>query len=133
VSRYEPSLVRTSPFDDVAYAFSGDVRNGQTPHTVVWDDTYLNWVAAVQIPTAANLDQLLVADPVAQLVGPFAAGTADTEAVAVRTSVYLPNRYMSMLLDDSMTPRHAWEQVRGALVTDVGRMRNKRKVIIFGF
>jgi hypothetical protein len=118
VTRYEPSLVGTSPFDDVAYAFLGDIRNGQTPHTVVWDDTYFNRVAAVQVPTAANLDQLLAADPAAQLVGPFAAGTADTEAVTVRTSVFLPNRYMSMLLDDNMSPRQAWEQVRGAIVAD---------------
>jgi hypothetical protein len=121
VTRYKPSLVGTSPFDDVAYAFLGDVRNGQTPHTVVWDDTYFNRVAAVQVPTAANLDQLLAADPTAELVGPFAAGTADTadtEAETVRMLVFLPNRYMSMLLDDNLSRRQVWEQVRGGIVND---------------
>jgi hypothetical protein len=118
VVRYQPSLVATSPFDDIAYAFLGDVRNGQAPHTVVWDDAYFARNAAVQVPTAANMDQLLAAGPAAELVGPFAAGDPDTEPLIVRNSVFVPNRYMTMLLDDAMTPRQAWDRIRGAVVTD---------------
>jgi hypothetical protein len=118
VTPYQPSLVGASPFDNVAYSFLGDVRNGQTPHTIVWDDTYFNRAPAVQVPTAANLDQLLAANPAAELVGPFAAGDADTESLTVRNVVFIPNRYMAMLLDDNMSPREAWQQIRGALVND---------------
>jgi hypothetical protein len=118
VARYQPSLVAVTPFDDIAYAFLGDVRNGQAPHTVVWDDNYFARNAAVQVPTAANMDQLLAAAPAAELVGPFVAGDPDTEVLVVRNSVYVPNRYMTMLLDDAMTPRQAWGRIRGTVVTD---------------
>jgi hypothetical protein len=118
VTRYQPSLVGQSPFDNIAYAFLGDVRNGQAPHTVIWDDACFNRAVAVQTPTAANLDQLLAADPAAELVGPFAAGDADTESVTVRNAVFIPNRYMAILLDDHLSPRQAWQRIRGALVAN---------------
>jgi hypothetical protein len=118
VARYQPSLVAATPFDDVACAFLGDARNGQAPHTAVWDDAYFARNAAVQVPTAANMDQLLAADPVLELVGPFAAGDQDTEVLTVRNSVYVPNRHMTMSLSDAMTPRQAWARVRGSVVAD---------------
>ncbi len=65
----------------------------------------------MQVPTAANLDQLLAADPALELVGPFAAGDQDAESLTVRNAVYIPNRYMTMLLGDTMTPRQAWARV----------------------
>jgi hypothetical protein len=110
--------VAATPFDDIAYAFWGDIRNGQSPHTVVWDDAYFARNAAVQVPTAANMDQLLAADPALELVGPFAAGDQDTESLTVRNSVYIPNLHMTMSLGDTMTPRQAWARVRGSIVTD---------------
>jgi hypothetical protein len=64
------------------------------------------------------MDQLLVANPALEQVGPFAAGTADTEAVNTRYCIFLPNRYMTLFLDDGMTPRQAWQRLRGALVAD---------------
>jgi len=70
------------------------------------------------VPTADNLDQLLAADPNAEMVGPFAAGDADTEQLTVRFAVFVPNRHMAMLLDDHMTPREAWQRIRGAIVAD---------------
>ncbi len=51
-------------------------------------------------------------------MGPFADGNQDTEALTVRNSVYVPNRHMTMLLSDTMTPRQAWARIRGLIVTD---------------
>jgi hypothetical protein len=81
VVRYQPSLVANSPFDDIAYAFLGDVRNGQAPHTVVWDDACASSHRRQHGPTSCG-----------RLVGPFAAGEPDTEPLIVRNSVYVPNR-----------------------------------------
>ena len=53
-----------------------------------------------------------------QLVGPFAAGTADTEAVNTRYCMFIPNPYLTMLLDDCLTPHEAWMQLQGAMVAD---------------
>jgi hypothetical protein len=118
VARCQPSLVAATPFDEVARAFLGDARNGQAPHAAVWDDTCFARNAGVQVPTAANMDQLLAADPALESVGPFAAGDQGTEALTVRNSVHVPNRCMTMLLSDAMTPRQAWARVRGSIVTD---------------
>jgi hypothetical protein len=118
VIRYEPSLVGTTAFDNVGYAFLGDVLNGQVPHTTIWADKYFNRTNDTQVPTAAYMDQLLAADPALQQVGTFVAGTADTEAVNTRFCMFIPNRYMTMLLDDGLTPRQAWQRIRGAMVTD---------------
>jgi hypothetical protein len=79
----------------------------------MWDDACFNRTVAVQTPTAANLDQLLAADPAAELVGPFAAGDADTESVTVRNAFFIPNRYMAILLDDHLSPHQAWQRIRG--------------------
>jgi hypothetical protein len=61
--RYEPSLVGTTAFDNVGYAFLGDVLNGQGPHTAIWADDSFNRTNDTQVPTAAYMDQLLAADP----------------------------------------------------------------------
>lgn len=116
--RYEAGLMNPTPFDDVGYAFMGDIHQGQAPHTVVWADDYFNRTNDVQVPTAAYMDQLLAADPALTQVGPFAAGTADTEPVNTRFCMFIPNRYMTLLLDDSMSPRQAWMVIRGAIVAD---------------
>jgi len=118
IVRYQASLVRATPFDGTGYAFLGDVQNGQTPHSVVWADDYFTRAGNVQVPTSAHMDQLLATDPNATQVGPFPAGTVDTEMINTRYGMYIPNRYMTLLLDDGMTPREAWQRVRGALVTD---------------
>ena len=116
--RYAAGLGGATPFDNVGYAFLGDVHNGQLPHTVVWSDSYFNQVGDTQVPTSAYMDQLLAADPALQQVGPFAAGTADTEVVNTRYCMFIPNPYLTMLLDDCLTPREAWMQLRGAMVAD---------------
>ena len=118
LSRYQPSLVSATPFDNVAYAFLGDVQAGQAPHTVVWGENKFHQATAIQVPTADNLDQLLAAAPDAEMVGPFAAGDPDTEQLTVRYAVFVPNRYMAILLDDHLTPRQAWQRIRGAIITD---------------
>lgn len=118
LTRYQPSLVSASPFDNVAYAFLGDVQGGQAPHTVVWAETQFHQATAMQVPTADGLDQLLATDPNTELVGPFAAGDPDTEQLTVRFAAFIPNRYMVILLNDHLTPRQAWQRIRGAIVTD---------------
>ena len=105
--RFQPGLIAQTVFDDVGYAFLGDVHNGQAPHTVVWDNDYFARVGTTQVPTPAALDQIIAQEPDEDQYGPFAAGTPDTELVNVRYCCFVPNRYMTMLLEDSMTPREA--------------------------
>ena len=118
IVRYQPSLVGANTFDNISYAFMGDIINGQAPHTVIWRQDYFEAAPNTQVPTSAYLDQLLAADPNLETVGPFTAGTPDTEQVQTRMSLFVPNRYMTILLDDVLTPRQAWTRIRGAIVAD---------------
>ena len=117
--RFEPGLIGATPFDSVAYAFLGDIQAGHLPPSVVWEGVYFNRTQDIQVPTAAYMDQLLAGDPTLEQVGPYAAGTADTELVNTRISMFIPNRYINLLLEhDGMTPREAWLRIRGAIIND---------------
>jgi hypothetical protein len=114
--RYPPNLIYPMSFDGVGFAFMGDVAAGQSPPSIILANHYFNQAGDAIVPTAAYMDELLAADPDAILVGPYPAGTANTELIRVRYITYIPQRYMAMFLGDDMTPRSAWEQLRGAIV-----------------
>ena len=119
LTRYIPNLTQRTTFDDQLFAFMGDVtRDNQAPSSVLFDGTSYQLTPPTQVPTPAYLDQLLAADPALAMVGPFAAGTADTEEVITRHALYVPNKYFAMLMGPGMTPREAWNRIRGAIVTD---------------
>lgn len=52
------------------------------------------------------------------MLGPYAQGEAGTELIKVRHTCFVPPRYIGMFLGDPLTPREAWERVRGQIVTD---------------
>ena len=98
-----------STWDNSTFAFAGDVFNGQIS-TVSWDSrlyepVYNNFL---DVGTVALIDDAFAVDPNVQMVGPFAIGDAGTERVRVRRSVYVPPMFVSLLLDEEMTPRDAW-------------------------
>jgi hypothetical protein len=52
------------------------------------------------------------------VLGPYAQGEAGTELVKVRRTCFVPPKYVGMFLGDPLTPREAWERVRGQIVID---------------
>mmetsp|Transcript_6869 Transcript_6869/g.13921 ORF Transcript_6869/g.13921 Transcript_6869/m.13921 type:complete len:711 (+) Transcript_6869:32-2164(+) len=101
------------PFDGQGHAFMGDVINGQVPITVGVPDTLFNMLPAVQVPTSGLMDQLLLADPVTHVVGPFAAGDPDITAVTTRGVMVVPNPYILPFMTTGMRPRDAYQAVLG--------------------
>ena len=73
-----------TPFDNQGHAFFGDVVAGQAPATVHLEDVLFNPLPEMQVPTAAQLDKLLLGDPGAQVFGPFQPGDP---GLAVETTV----------------------------------------------
>lgn len=118
LNRVEPDLGAATPFDNIAFGFMGDITDGQVPHVVVVPPEVFNRTGVVQAPTTAHLDQLLAADADAPLVGPFAAGEADTEPLETRNCMYIPLRYANLLLNEAVTPRVAYQRIHGAIVND---------------
>lgn len=117
VTKYSTRLgMPPTQWDDLAFAFSGDYINTEPPQTVKVPTNYLHLAAQVRVPSPAAIDQFFANNPDAQSLGPFTANDADTEIVRVRHSVLLPPVYVPLILEDTMTPRAAWERIRGEMV-----------------
>lgn len=118
LTRFEPGLGQARPsFADTGNGFIGDVLpHGQAPFSVELPDTLFNRINTVtQVPHAGLLEQDLNAGPEVALVGPYPAGTADCSPVISRQAMLVPNNIARMFLHHSMSPKDAYQAVRGAL------------------
>jgi hypothetical protein len=106
------------PFDGQGLAFFGDIMSGQVPMTVVVPDNVFNQVGPVQVPEVGLITQGFAADPAAESLGPFAAGTADVSPVTTRQAMIVPNKYASLFLADGMKPKAAYLALSGLIHQD---------------
>jgi hypothetical protein len=119
LQRYAPQLGAPTEFDNVGYAFFGDLTNSQAPPSIEWPLTAFHQVAAsVRVPQREVLDQLLAAGPELELLGPFGNEDAGTDVVRVRQAMLVPFRYVRLFLQHPLTPREAWVQVAGSIYND---------------
>ena len=112
--------VPPTQWDETVMAFEGDVL-GQSCTAVEWPPTAFRQVsngAALQVPTLVNLDALFDADPLLQTVGPFAANEVGTELIRTRSVMFLPPRYIAIVLGQNLTPRDAYLRLGGAIRAD---------------
>ena len=70
------------------------------------------------MPTLVNLDALFDADPLLQMVGPFAANEVGTELIRTCSVMFLLLHYIAIVLGQSLTPREAYLHIGGAIWTD---------------
>ena len=70
----------------------------------------------------------MAVDANVQMMGPFADGDAGTDEVHVRNTVYLPPMFVSLMLEEEMTPRDAWYRLAGAIQNE-GKMVECKPVI----
>ena len=105
-----------SPWDDSTFAFSGDICNGQMS-TVTWDRRLYEPASlnAITVGTDTLIEDAFAVDANVQMVGPFNDGDPGTENVRVRRSIYLPPMFVSLMLEDEMTPREAWDRLGNAI------------------
>jgi hypothetical protein len=119
LQRYAPQLGAPTEFDNVGYAFFGDITNNQAPPSIEWPVTAFHQVAAsVRVPQREVLGQLLAAGPELELLGPFGNEDAGTDVIRVRQAMLVPFRYVRLFLQRPLTPREAWVQVAGAIHND---------------
>ncbi len=105
-----------TPFDSVAFAFLGDLVQHQAPPSVVWEGTNFHVVnQLVLVPTVQMMDQFLAAVPAEPLLGPYQNADAGTEVIKTRRTVLLPQKYVSLFIDNSLTPRDAWVRLTAAI------------------
>lgn len=107
-----------TPWDDLMFAQKGDLYRNQAV-LVEWKADYFHQLPQqVLVPTPATIDTILAAQPDVTLLGPYAQGEAGTELVKVRRTCFVPPKYVPLFLGSPLTPREAWERVRGQIVVD---------------
>ena len=71
-----------TPWDDVTFAYQGDVVQQQAPPSVVWDQNIFHTVVHMaRVSTVVMMDQLLGQDPNSQFMGPCGEKDAGTEVI----------------------------------------------------
>jgi len=110
-------LVAT-PWDDLIYAQKGELHRNQSV-IVEWKADYFRQLnQQLLVPTAVTIDATLAAQPELELLGPYAQAEGGTELIKVRRTCFVPPCYVPMFLGEPLTPRAAWERVRGQIVLD---------------
>jgi hypothetical protein len=99
LQHYAPQLGAPTDFDNIGYAFFSDLTNRQAP-PIRWE-----WCRS-RVPQREILDQLLVAEPESELVGPFGNDNAGTEDVVhVRQAMLVPFHYVHPTTASPYSPR----------------------------
>jgi len=119
VDKFHPRLgMPPSPWDDRLFAQKGDLHQNQAV-LVEWKSDYFHQLnQQVLVPAPATIDATFAAEPDVGWLGPYTQGEAGTELIKVRRTCFVPPRYVGMFLGEPLTPREAWERVRGQLVID---------------
>ena len=107
-----------TPWDGNLYVQKGELfrNHGLTVH---FHDEYFNQVQnQIRVPSPAAIDASYAGDPDAIILGPYNQNDADTELIRCRRTCYVPPPYAALFLAGPLTPRQAWERVRGAIVND---------------
>jgi hypothetical protein len=100
--------------------------------TVAFDEEQLDYVLAVNVHRAIEqVVQLLKEEPTHKAIGPLRVGDANVRTVtATRTCMYLPFRYMSLVLGQDLTAREACLLVLPAIIND-GLQQACRELVNF--
>lgn len=107
-----------TPWDDRMFAQKGDLHRNQAV-LVEWKADYFHQLPQqILVPTAATIDTVYAAQPNVEYLGPYAQGEAGTELIKVRRTCFVPPKYVPLFLGSPLTPRQAWERVRGQIVVE---------------
>jgi hypothetical protein len=100
------------------FAQKGDLHRNQAV-LVEWKADYFHQLPQqILVPTPVTIDTVFAAEPAATLLGPYAQGEQGTELIKVRRTCFVPPKYVPLFLGAPLTPREAWERVRGQIVID---------------
>jgi hypothetical protein len=117
--KFHPRLgLPATPWDDLIYAQKGDLHRNQAV-LIEWKSDYFRQLnQQLLVPSAATIDTVIAAQPEVDLLGPYAPADAGTELIKVRRTCFVPPRYVPLFLAGPITPREAWERVRGQIVVE---------------
>jgi hypothetical protein len=114
---YVASPIRPTLHDNITYIQVGDLIQEQFS-LAVWPRTMYHQSNNMLVPSAAQLDNLIAADPNEDLFGPFEAADPNVELIRTRNCCLVPTAYIPLVIDQAHTPKELWATLRGAIVND---------------
>ena len=114
---YTASPIRTTPHDGEIFIQVGDLMEQQFS-LAIWPRSMYHQSNNMLVPTAAQLDNLIAADPDDELFGPFQANDPNVELIRTRYCCLVPHAYIPLVIDRPHTPKELWTTLRGAIVND---------------
>jgi len=107
-----------TPWDDLIFAQKGDLHRNQAV-IIEWKADYFRQLTQqLLVPTTVTIDTTLAAQPELELLGPYAQAEGGTELIKVRRTCFVPPRYVPLFLGEPLTPRDAWDRVRGQIALE---------------
>lgn len=97
-----------TPWDGQIFAFATDLQPGNQITSVMFPADAFHLAPQVYAPDLASVVQFLTAAPDVVLLGPFAAGDANTIVTRSRFFAPVPHEYVPLLLGATLTPREAF-------------------------
>ncbi|MGH7974598.1 MAG: hypothetical protein ACREBR_03665 [bacterium] len=106
-----------APFDGRTFALLGDIRDVDL-FTVEWPAGAFLTTNEVIVPNVAEVEVLMAANPGDTIFGPFARAGPNYETVRTRNVMYIPPKYVQLILNSRCTPRDLWERVGRNILAD---------------
>ncbi|KAI2511047.1 hypothetical protein MHU86_3359 [Fragilaria crotonensis] len=104
---------------DLSMGLLGDVRATQMPVVEVDNSHFSLILAGVRVPTMASMPDRLAAAPPGTALGPYAAGTPNTEVIRPRLTQVIPAKYAATLIHrDGVSPATAYQELTGQFAAD---------------
>ena len=119
-TRYERSLgAPVTNFDNLTYAFDGDLYNNQGISVEINNSFYdLADPNSILVPTVVNIVNQIAADPLLNIFDPLTAADAETEPMKCRLITPIPFKYVPIFLANEVTPRFYFETILPLITAD---------------
>jgi hypothetical protein len=119
---YPHILGRPTEWDGLPFSFVNDVTDDGAITSVAFPTDAFDLTRGdnyTTVPaTFARVNELLVAEPSAELLGPLASTDTNTVQIRTRYMMYVPPKYIPLVLDRRLTPKQLWTDLVGTMDTN---------------
>jgi hypothetical protein len=124
-------LGHTDSFDGRTFAFIGEPFRGRVDLVELFKDPHFTMTRGTtlsRVPTDEQITAAWEAEPNAPMIGPFDPAVdagidpnlvADqTRSICTRVLIWIPPKYLSLVIGKSLTPRQLWMDVASKVIQD---------------
>ena len=118
MTNFQSHPIDPSPWDGTILGFGGDVMPGNDIELLQLPGTTFDITKENTVPPMGHMTHLLTSDPMAAMLGPFTPTANDMETMQTHMMVLVPQAYLYLLLDWTLTPHQHWDQVGSTIIAD---------------